>query len=672
MSPQHGAESTAAAVAAGTVVGGRFLIEQAQSSDALGDVLLARDQKTSKPIAVRVLAPEFSDDPAAFEAIRAEIRAAAKFKHRSLVGTYGIGTHGRQHFIACEWVHGTPLSELIARRRASNAPLSLRGIYNVAAHVCKALGEVHAGSCHGALRPSAVWVTKSGRVKVGELGLSLALVNTGKWRLLESDAQAYLAPELVAGGHATPASDVYGVGALLYVMLTGRPPQAHFVPPSSVHPDATAEIDAVVQTCLAANPSARYPSVASVSQALMQLVEGTREPDTLEFGVDMDIDADIAVSIAPPRSATSLAPPSSPLAPVPRAAPFPAVGGSAPAVRGGALPAVPPARPQPQNGGGRASAPQARASADLLAAPPPAPARKSAPQPKPSADEEIAALTAKLTERDAPRWMAVKNGLDHGPFTARELIKLIVDGEILPEHGLLNMTSGDRKPLAEWSDFGPFVEQYKLRKAEADHAAALEKSTRVERGSNMAKFVILSGSVALLLVLGGGYLMSREAAKKQAAQQYDLAAFESGQVKITGTAGILKAPARRSGGGKRSGGGDNTGFASYEDAMNEAVELGDATKGGGERQLRPSDIEGVMNRKLNTLFGCVGQELRGGGRLGTVQIDMAIRGSGQVAGASVSTGSPAFKRCIAAKVRQISFPSFPAPRMGARYSFGAN
>jgi serine/threonine protein kinase len=659
MSPQHGAESTAA-VAAGTVVGGRFLIEQAHSSDALGEVLLARDQKTSKPIAVRVLGPEFSDEPAAFEAIRAEIRAAAKFKHRSLVGTYGIGTHGRQHFIACEWVHGTALSELIARRRASNAPLSLRGIYNVAAHVCKALGEVHAGSCHGALRPSAVWVTKSGRVKVGELGLSLALVNTGKWRLLDSDAQAYLAPELVAGGRATPASDVYGVGALLYVLLTGRPPQAHFVPPSSVHPDATAEIDAVVQTCLAANPSARYPSVASVSQALVQLVAGTSEPDTLEFGVDMDVDVDIAVSIAPPRSATSLAAPASPLAPVARGA--------------GPMAVTPPARPQPPNGGGRASAPQARASADLLAAPAPAPAPpKSAPQPRPSADDEIAELTAKLTERDAPRWMAVKNGLDHGPFTARELIKLIVDGEILPEHGLLNMTSGDRKPLAEWSDFGPFVEQYKLRKSEADHAAALEKSTRVERGSNMAKFVILSGSVAVLLVLGGGYLMNREAAKKQSAHEYDLAAFESGQVKITGTAGILKAPARRSGGGKRSGGGgDHTGFASYEDAMNEAVELGDATKGGGERQLRPGDIEGVMNRKLNSLFGCVGQELRGGGRLGTVQIDMAIRGSGQVAGASVSTGSAAFKRCIAAKVKQISFPSFPAPRMGARYSFGVN
>jgi len=462
---------------------------------------------------------------------------------------------------------------------------------------------------------------------------------------------------LLAGGQATPASDVYGVGALLHVMLTGQAPRPRLVAPSSAHPDATAAIDQVVRTCLSADPAARYASIDQVSHALLQMVAETPESDSLEFGVDMDIDVDIAVSIAPPRPGG-----------MPQAAQAPAARRPAPIPPVGAHPIA----AAPTNGGRASGAQPARATNPFAAPTPQQPAAPPAPR-KPAADDEIAALTAKLTERDAPRWMAVKGGLDHGPFTARELIKLIVDGEILTEHSLLNMTSGDRKPLAEWTDFAPFVEQYKLRKAEADHATALEKSTRIERGSNAAKFVILSGSIALLLVAGGGYLLNRGAAKKQAQVEFDLAAFESGQVKITGTAGILKAPPRRGGGSaRRSGGGDSTGFSSYEDAMNEAVELGDATKGGGERQLRPGDIEGVMNRKLNTLFSCVGQELRGGSRLGTVQIDLAIRGSGQVAGASVNAGSPAFKKCIAAKVRQISFPPFPAPRMGARYSFGVN
>ena len=105
--------------------------------------------------------------------------------------------------------------------------------------------------------------------------------------------------------------------------------------------------------------------------------------------------------------------------------------------------------------------------------------------------------------------------------------------------------------------------------------------------------------------------------------------------------------------------------------MNRAVEM-DMGKAGGERQLTSADVAGVMNHKLNSLFGCVGQELRGGGRLSMVRIDLAIAGSGTVMGASVNAGSPAFQRCIAGKVRSIKFPSFPAPRMGARYSFSVD
>jgi serine/threonine-protein kinase len=665
--PSPEAADTPAGITPGTLVGGRFSIERPVGSDALGETLIARDEKTSKPIAVRLLAPAFASDPRAFEVIRTEIRAAAKLKHRSIVGTYGIGTHGDRHFIACEWVQGTRLSELAAKRQGT-APLSLRGSYNVVAHVCKALEQVHAGerpgSCHGALRPSVVWVARSGRVKVGDLGLGSALVQIGALRLLDANDQAFLAPEVLAMSRATPSSDVYGVGALLYLLLTGRAPGQPLVPPSHAHPDATPQLDAIVARCLAPDPQARYPRVADVMAALLPLVAEAPASDTLEFGVDLEIDVDVAMSLRPaplaggaavtvpkPAALPSVArdpfAPSDPFAPRVQASPPPAAAAAAvPA------PAVPERKSQPK-------APPAPA-----APPPPAPA------------EVLASAMNKLTENDAPRWMAVKDGLDHGPFTARELIKLILEGQILEQHSLLNMSSGDRKPLSEYEEFREFVEQYKLHKADADHAIALEKTTRTERRGNAAKFVFLAGLVVAILGGGGAYLMNRRAAeKRQAEHEVDLAAmFESGRVKISGTAGILKPLPRKAGGGPaHSGGGDrSTGFTSYEDAMNVAMELGDATKGGGERQLRTADIEAVMNRRLNTLFGCVGQELRSGGHLGTVQIDMAILGSGQVAGASINTGSGAFKKCLAAKVRQISFPSFPAPRMGARYSFGVD
>jgi serine/threonine protein kinase len=643
----------------GALIGGRFLVERFHGEDALGMTLLARDQKTSKAIGVRLLGPALTGGGGVPDVLKSDVRLAAKLKHRSILGTYGIGTHDGHAFVACEWVQGSTLADQVRRRRGG-VPLSVRGIYNVVAHVCKALAQVHETTSHGALRPAVVWVSRSGRVKIGELGFGSALIQSGAFRVLDTDSQACLAPEVRAGQPPTVASDVYGVGALLYSMLTGSAPSANPLPPSRVHADATPELDAVVMRCLADDPAERYAAVGDITHALMPLVAASPEPDGDEFGVDVEIDVDIATSLAPPRPAAwQSAPQSSPGLPAavrapsaPRLDPFAAAArGSSPNVpaRAASSPGMAPVVPRPR-------------------VPTPAPVPQAPPPP--TVEEELASAMDKLTANDAPRWMAVKGGLDHGPFTAVELMKLIVDGEILAEHGLFNMSTNERKPVGEWSELRPFIEQYKVRKDEADHVVALEKSSTVERRSNVAKFFFLGGALLLVLVAGGGYLMNRQAAKKRLQQQFDLAEmYESGKVKITGTAGILQAPPRRAGGGgpRRSGGGAGpgaqgggaSGFDSYEDAMNQAMDIGDAN-GGGERQLRVDDIQGVMDRKLS------------GGRLGRVQLDIAIVGSGQVLGASVSAGSGSFKSCIVGKLRQIHFPSFPAPRMGARYSFNVD
>lgn len=649
-------------MAKGTLVGGRFQIEDDGRSDALGHTWLARDQKTRKPIAIYVLGPTVAADKAAYEAFREEMRVVAKLKHRGLVAIYGVGTHaGREHFIAREWVAGQTLAELSEERARSQQLLSVRGCYNVIAHTCKALTAMHEVTCHGAVRPSVVWVTKTGRVKLGDLGLGLALVKSRRWTLLPPEEQAFLAPEVKAGGMPDARSDVFGVGALLYVLLTGRSPTMEFAAPSQVHPDATPELDAILLRCLATDPAQRFATPDDVVKALLPLTAATPEPEGIEFGANMEIDVDIAVSLAPPAPAESAGP-----IQINVTAPAAMPGRAAPPATTPALPPMRPQQaPQPQKPG--------TASAQTRNSPPLTPAA-AAPTPAPQAHAvDIAALTAQLTKNDAPRWMAVKDGMDHGPFTARELIKAIVDGEILEDHALFNMSTNERKKVREYPEFGEFVAQYKIRKEEREHQAALERSTKVEKRSTAAKFTILSAAIGAVLIVGAGYFMSRQAAKKrEQAKELDLAAlYESGQVKISGTAGILH-HTPRAGGARRSSGGGPGGFSSYEDAMNQAMELGDATKGGGERQLTSADVAGIMNRNLNRMFACVSDELRQGGKLGKVTIDIAILGSGKVMGASVNTGSPGFQRCMAAKVQSVSFPAFPAPRMGARYSFNVD
>ncbi|MET0390381.1 MAG: protein kinase [Polyangiales bacterium] len=606
----------------GTLISDRFEIEACTLTDQLGSSYAARDRQTRKPATLFVLSTQLASQPAIVARIHETAQAALGYSHAGLVAVYAEGIHEDLHYIAREALVGRSASALIAERKAQGRTLSLRGVYNLIAHVCKAISALPAGTAHGALRPSIVWVTKSGRVKVADTDLGSALATLGRVDLMPSGDQAFLAPEVKRGEPPDARSDVFGVGALLYALLTARSPLDAFVIPSQLRPDASPQLDAVMMRCLAADPSQRFGSVNEVVRVIMPLVAAAPVPENDDFEVDVEVDVDVAMSIAPP------------------------------ALRNTSMSLLP-------------------IDIESLPAPPKPPPTAAGSEP----GDPLAEATARLTANDGPRWIAVKNGMDHGPFTARELIKLIVDGEVVEQNLVFNMSSSERKTLGEHGEFAPFIQQYRIRRDEKEHAEALVRSNKVEKRSNAAKLTILAASIGAIALLGGGYFMNRKAAGERKRSESDLAAlYESGQVRISGTAGILKIAPPRAGGKRASGGTTGTspgGFASYEDAMNQAVEL-NVGKAGGERQLTSSDVAGVMNRELNRLFGCVGEELRRGGKLGHVGIDMAIMGNGRVAGASVNAGSPGFQRCIAAKLREVHFPDFPAPRMGARYSFNVD
>jgi serine/threonine protein kinase len=599
----------------GSVVAGRYEVEALGASDSLGATYQARDQSTRKPTSLFLLAQAHSQDAKLTHQIKAAAEHAMGLAHTGLIKPLALSEHAGQLLLVREALAGQNASALIAERKAQGKILSLRGVYNIIAHVCKAVSAL--GLAHGALRPSIVWVTQSGRVKLGDLELGAALAQLGRTDLLPASEQAFLAPEVKKGQAPDVRSDVFGVGALLYGLLTARSPLDAFVIPSQLRKDASPALDAVMMRCLAADPAERYASTQEVIRQILPLVVAAPEPVENDFEVKLEIDVDIAHSLAPPA-------------------------------------------PQPQ--------PVASSLLPITIASETPPANSQA------AGDDLGDLTARLTANDGPRWVTVKDGMDHGPFTARELIKAIVDGEVLEQHLLFNMASNERKPLAEYPDFQPFVQQYRIRRDEQEHAVALDRSKKDEKRSNVAKFAILAVSIGAIVLIGGSYLFNRQAANVRKKAEANLAAlYESGQVHITGTAGILKIPTRSGARAAKAGGhSSGAGFGSYEEAMNQAMELGDATKGGSERQLTSGDVAGVMNRELNRMFGCVGEELRRGGKLGSVGIDIAILGSGKVAGASVHAGSAAFQRCIATKVQNVHFPNFPAPRMGARYSFSVD
>ena len=119
---------------------------------------------------------------------------------------------------------------------------------------------------------------------------------------------------------------------------------------------------------------------------------------------------------------------------------------------------------------------------------------------------------------------------------------------------------------------------------------------------------------------------------------------------------------------KRSGG-----FYSYDEAMSQAMEIGDASQGGGEGRLTGGQVASVMNRNLNRFYSkCVIPEVKSGAKPGNVKVDLAIAGNGSVMGTTVHGGSAGFQGCMGQQIKSVRFPTFGAPRMGARYSFTVN
>lgn len=651
----------------GTVIGGRFQVERHVGDDAIGTIVAARDQKTQRPVALRVLDAQLLTRPDALEALRAEIKTVSAITHRNVVTTFGMGVEkSGARFVACEWLEGQPLAIVVARKNADGEKLSLRGAYNVIAHVAKALEAAHqAGLCHGALRPAVVWISKAGRVKVAEFGIARAILQGAGAAALGPTEQPFLAPEVRGGRAPDIRTDVFGIGGLLYTMLTGRSAGGDFVPPSAAHPEAGPDIDAILLKCLAADPAARFATPEEVRAALAPHCGGESDAEPGKLGIDIDIDVDMAVSEIPPASkAASLGMPPNlraPAAPVVQAPQKP----TAPAQRPAA--AIPKLAP---NGAGKAPQIGARVSIHEEF-------RASIPQPEAAirpSEVDLSKLVHQITENDAARWMVEKGRLDHGPFAGRELINMIANGEVLGDHSLLNMDTGMRKPVCEYPEFVEFVEQYRLKKAALDEKSAIASAAKVEKASNAAKFMVASGVILSILLLVGVYFLTRESEQTRTIADADLAdLYERGDVQIEGSAGILPDPPRGSGrrrsGARRAGGGAGT---SYEDAMNQVVEIGDATRSGGEGRLSPAQVVGAMNGRINTLFSCVSEELRGGRTLGRVRVDLAIAGSGQVLGSSVRAGSPEFQRCVQQRVAAVRFPSFGAPRMGASYTFDAS
>jgi hypothetical protein len=375
--------------------------------------------------------------------------------------------------------------------------------------------------------------------------------------------------------------------------------------------------------------------VADFKEELARLLESEGlEPreESLTGGLDIEIDVDRPLSTPPP----------------------PAEGmEAAPHVPPPAPPAAPPAPPGPGL--------------------PPLQGTPEEDEDRPSLGPlNLDSIMASVQDQDAEKWMISKEKMDHGPFKTREVVQMIVRWEVEGQHMIQDIETGIRVKLRESDEFKEIVERARVAKVKHEEQMALEQSEKSEKRSGVAKIFVV------LLVVGGiglivGSIFAGRAIYKAATEEDEQDIDEliaSGELKIdVGQGDIVKSKKGRK--GKRKGGGGGGGGGSYDDYMNQAVNLGDLSGDGGQMQLSQGQINAVMSSKGKVVYPCIYGELKRNKALKKVSLKFAIEGStGSVKGVTVTSGgSQEFQKCVSAKMKKIKFPKFSAPRMGATFYF---
>jgi tRNA A-37 threonylcarbamoyl transferase component Bud32 len=244
-------------------------------------VYLAQDTVLNREVAIKVLDAAAAADPVLRKMFVKEARALAALSHPGIVAVYDVGEIDGLPFIVMEHLPGGSLKQRIER----NGPLAPIEAVTHTVDIANGLAFAHSkGIIHADLKPSNILFDAADHAKICDFGIARTPQEEADTPQLFATAM-YVAPERVEGKAATPASDVYGLGLLLYEMLIGKPPfvssnaavllRDHVVrmpvPPSHLRPSLVRELDTVVLRALAKEPRLRYQKASEVAQALVSI-----------------------------------------------------------------------------------------------------------------------------------------------------------------------------------------------------------------------------------------------------------------------------------------------------------------------------------------------------------------------------------------------------------------
>lgn len=252
-------------------------------------VYRAEDLLLGREVAVKVPREQYASDAAFLARLEGEARAAASLSHPNIAAVYDVGSDGDTRYIVMELVAGRTLKEIVRQE----APLGAARTIDLGCQICRALEHAHRhGIIHRDVKPHNVLVTPDGQAKVVDFGIAVA---PGASSLTQPGSVIgsahYISPEQARGEPATPHSDLYSVGVVLYEMATGDLPfdgetavavalrqlREDPVPPRRRNPRIPASLQSAIIRAMAKEPAERFASCAEMSGALEECARAGQE-----------------------------------------------------------------------------------------------------------------------------------------------------------------------------------------------------------------------------------------------------------------------------------------------------------------------------------------------------------------------------------------------------------